>query len=301
MIRVFLIGCLISGLAFPLKAEVSDDLKMNETVKANVIDFRDWLMKMLAQMPKTEARSFHHSNSLTANKKRQCFTAKQYNQAAKSNWAKAQLMQGLSILSQQLANTVGTAYAPQSAGQLQQYATQLQQSDDPQFQQVGALYNQEAQAIQTGNVQAADQSATQVASVQAPYVAPGYQPSQIENSQVQAFNQGVGSVIASLGGILGTIAVAAILTELGVPQLAPALMGVFSTGSTALNGNTSTLGTTSYSASTLSSFQNTGNYVMTGSNMAQNASVSLQQLGSVNVKPLQSQGSSNASSAPPAQ
>lgn len=291
----------MAGLAFPVRAEVSDDPKVDEAVKANVIDFRDWLMKMLSQMPKTEAHSLHRSYILTLHKKNQCFTAKQYNQAAKSNWVKAQLMQGLSVLSQQLANTVGTAYAPQSAGQLQQYATQLQQSDDPQFQQVGALYNQEAQAIQTGNVQAADQSATQVASVQAPYVAPGYQPSQIENSQVQAFNQGVGSVIASLGGILGTIAVTAILTELGVPQLAPAVMGAISTGSTMLNGNTSTMGASSFSASSMSSLSNTGNYVMTGSNMAQNASVSLQQLGSVNVKPLQSQGSSNASSAPPAQ
>jgi len=286
----------------PLFAGIPDDPKIEDAVKANVIDFRDWLMKMLSQMPKTAApHALRHSYGLAVAKKNRFFTANQYNQAAKSNWVKAQVLQGLSVLSQQLANTVGTAYAPQSSSQLQQYSTQLQQSDDPQFQQVGSLYNQEAQALQTSNIQTADQSATQVAAVQAPYVAPGYQPSQMETNQAQAFNQGVGSVIASLGGILGTIAVTAILTELGVPQLAPAVMGAISTGSTMLNGNTSTMGASSFSASSVSSLSNTGNYVMTGSNMAQNASVSLQQLGNVNVKPLQSQGSSNASSAPPAQ
>jgi hypothetical protein len=124
----------------------------------------------------------------------------------------------------------------------------------------------------------------------------------MESSQVQAFNQGVGSVIASLGGILGTIAVTAILTELGCPELAPAVMGAISTGSTVLNGNTtSTMGATSFGTSSLSSLSNVGNYAMTGSNMAQNASVSLQQLGNVNVKQLQSQSSANASGAPSAQ
>lgn len=285
---------------FPVGAAVPDDPKVEEEVKANVVDFRDWLMKMLAQMPKAETKSLRRSYGLVAKKKPKCFTANQYNQAAKSNWVKSQVLQGLSILSQQLANTVGTAYSGQGSSQLQQYATQLQQSDDQQFQQVGSLYSQEAQAIQSGNVQGADQAATQVAAVQSPSVVAGYQPSQVENSQAQSFNQGVGSVISSLYGILGTIAVTAVLTELGCPELAPVVMGAVSTGSTMLNGNTTSVGS-SYSSSALSSLQNTGNYTMTGSNMAQNASVSLQQLGTVNVKSLQSQGSANASSAPSAQ
>ena len=132
-------------------------------------------------------------------------------------------MQGLSTLSQQLANTAGTAFAPQSATQLQQYSTQLKQSDDPQFQRSGALYTQEAQALQAGNIQGADQAANQVAAVPQPYVAPGYQPTQNESALALSFNQVIGTVIASLGGILGTLAVSQILQALGIPNLSSLL------------------------------------------------------------------------------
>ena len=131
---------------------VPDDPKTEEALKANVVDFRDWLMKQLSQFPKSNTA---HLTLASRNygfnpRKKRDFTASQYNQAAKSNWVKCQVMQGLSVLSQQLANTAGTAFASQSANQLQQSAIQLKQSDDPQFQQVGALYTQEAQALQAG-------------------------------------------------------------------------------------------------------------------------------------------------------
>src|SRR5665213_2167944 len=188
-----------------------DDPKVEETLKANVVDFRDWLMKELSQFPKVETnRRVLVSRKYFVPPKKN-ITASQYNQAAKSNWVKSQVMQELSVLSQQLSNTAGTAYAPQSASQLQQYSVQLQQSDDPQFQQVGALYNQEAQALQTGNIQAADQTATQVAAVPQPYVAPGYQPSSSESTWMNNFNQVIGTVIASLAGVLGTMAVGEVL------------------------------------------------------------------------------------------
>ena len=105
---------------------VADDQKTEDALKANVVDFRDWLMKQLSQFPKA---SMDHpsigSRNYAVIPKKKCFTASQYDQAAKSDWVKAQVMLGLSTLSQQLANTVGTAFAQQSAGQLQQNATQL--------------------------------------------------------------------------------------------------------------------------------------------------------------------------------
>jgi hypothetical protein len=266
-------------------AEVTpDDAKTEEAIKANVMDFRNWLMKELAQFPKGEVHP--GKNYASVPRKKKFFTASEYNRAAKSNWVKCQILQGLSTLSQQLANTAGTAFASQSAGQLQQYSTQLQQSDDPQFQQVGSLYSQEAQALQTGNVQGADQAASQVAAVPTPYVAPGYQVSQSESTSMQNFNQVVGSIILGLAGILGTMAVG---------QLLPAL-GLTSTGALLNNGQTAPVTTAISSSSSLTNLS-TGS-VLGNSTLG---SSSLQQLGNINVKQLQSQGSSNAAGAPSAQ
>lgn len=289
MNRIFIIF-LILFVAHPpvIASNDPDDLKTEEALKANVVDFRDWLMKQLSQFPKVEvARSSLVSrNHAFGPRKKQCFTASQYNQASKSDWVKSQVMQGLSTLSQQLANTAGTAFAPQSASQLQQYSTQLKQSNDPQFQQVGALYSQEAQALQTGNVQGADQAANQVAAVPQPYVAPGYQPTQSESSLAQSFNQIVGTVIASLSGILGTMAVAQILQALGIPNL-----------SSLLGGSGQGIGSSAGAGQiTGPALTNSG----TNTNLA-GGSAGLQQLGAVTVKSLQNQGSANAGGAPPAQ
>ncbi len=277
---LFILGVL------PLFADTtSDDAKTQDALKQNVVDFRDWLMKELSQFPKADpVRSVSKGYSAVPRKPR-VFTANQYNQAAKSDWVKYQVMQGLTLLSQQLANAAGTAFAPQSATQLQQYSTQLQQSDDPQFQQVGALYSQEAQALQSGNIQGADLASIQVAAVPQPYVAPGYQPSQSESGLIQDFNQVVGTVIATLGGILGTLVVSQLLQSLGIPSLS-SLLGIGQALGTSL-GTGQSPGT---------ALTNAGN-----STIQTGGSVALQQLGSVNVKQLQNQGSANAGGAPPAQ
>ena len=292
--RSFLPVVLILTLAHPpvFAEPVTDDSKTEEALKANVVDFRDWMIKQLSQFPKADSAKEGLRRYADLPRKTKVFTANQYNQAAKSDWVKSQILSGLSTLSQQLANTTGTAYAPQSAKQLQQYAIQLQQSNDQQFQQVGTLYNQEAQALQSGNIQGADQAASQVAAVPQPYVSPGYQPTSSENTLLQTFNQVLGTIIAALAGILGTMAVAQILKALGIPSLSSLL------------GTGQTLGTSVATGQNPSTaLTNAGNStIQTGGVMAiQQGSLGLQQLGNVNVKPLQSQNSENAGGAPQAQ
>ena len=264
-----------------------DDPKMQEEMRHNVIDFRDWLIKQLSVFPKTGQSnvSIVSRNYASIPKSSRGFSGNQYNQASKSDWAKGRVMDGLSTLSQQLAKTAGTAFSLNSANQLKQYATQLKQSDDADFQKIGTLFGQEAQALQSGNIQATDQAANQVSAVPKPYVPPGYQPTQQESALVQAFNQVIGTVLAGLGGILGTFVVSQILQALGIPSLS------------------SLLGTGQMTGSSIALGQNPGtalNYA--GANVVQTGgSAVIQQLGSVNVKPRQSQDSTNAGGAPSAQ
>lgn len=285
---VFLLPFIVLVFVNPLLGDTAtDDAKTQEALKANVIDFRDWLMKELSQFPKAPSGCYNNATRkcTSISRRNTCFTANQFNQARKSDWVKSQIMDGLSTLSQQLASTAGTAFAQNSAGQLNQYSTQLKQSDDPQFQQIGVLYTREAQALQTGNIQAADQAANQVSVVPKPYVAPGYQPTQGESQLVTAFNSVIGTVIASLGGILGTFAVSQILQSLGIPNLS-SLLGTGQVAGTSLatGQNPSVVG------------NNAGaNVIYQGGNSA------MQQLGSVNLSPRQSQNSANAGGAPPAQ
>jgi hypothetical protein len=286
--RTFLAWLLILSLSIqPALADPTpDDPKMDEEIKNNVTDFRDWMMKELAQFPKPDPSRGYHSMGMAAiGKKNSVFTASQYNQAAKSDWVKCQVMQGLSLLSQQLSTTVGTALAPQSSTQLQQYATQLQQSDDPQFQQIGTLYTQEAQAIQSGNVQATDSAASQVAAVTPPTVASGYQPSSDESSLAQAFTTILSMVMMAYGGVLG----AAFVSQL----------------TQAMNGNTSSsslMGTGASLGNMISAGQNPGATASSSvPTTIQNSGAVMQQLGTVNVQPRQSQNSANAGSAPQAQ
>jgi hypothetical protein len=289
MKNVFFVLSLTVSLGVPpLGADTTtDDAKTQEALKSNVIDFRDWLIKELSQFPKEPSPGSRHAprNYVSISRKKSCFTASQYNQAAQSDWVKSQVMAGLSILGQQLANTAGTAFAQNSAGQLNQYATQLNQSDDPQFQQIGTLYTQEAQALQSGNVQAADQAANQVSAVPQPYVAPGYQPTQQESQVASAFNQVIGTIIAGLGGVLGTLAVSQILQALGIPNLA------------------SLLGTGQVAGTSLATGQNpSGVASNAGANaIYQGGSSAMQQLGTLNLSPRQSQNSANAGGAPAAQ
>lgn len=271
----------------PVYADLTpDDPKVDDELKNNVFEFRDWMMKELAQFPKQDPSRVYHSMGMAAiAKKNSVFTASQYNQAAKSDWVKCQVMQGLSLLSQQLSTTVGTALAPQSSTQLQQYATQLQQSDDPQFRQIGTLYTQEAQAIQNGNVQAADSAASQVAAMTPPTVASSYQPSSSESSLAQAFTTILSMVMMAYGSVFGAAFVSQLIQ--------------------AMNGNTS-------SSSLIGTGASLGNMIPTGQNPGaaasssvpttiQNSGAVMQQLGTVNVQPRQSQNSTNSGSAPPAQ
>ena len=289
MRKIFWILSIAASLtAQPLLAAADpDDAKTQDALKGNVVDFRDWLMKQLSQFPKAPSavNSYGSRNYASISSKKSCFTANQFNQARKSDWAKCQVMDGLSTLSQQLAKTAGTAFALNSAGQLQQYATQLKQSDDPQFQKIGILYGQEAQALQTGNIQGADQAANQVSAVPKPYVPPGYQPTQGESQLVSAFNQVIGTIIAGLGGILGTFAVSQLLQALGIPSLASLLgMGQVAGSSLATGQNPSAVANSAGA-----------NVIYQGGNSA------MQQLGSINVSPRQSQNSANAGGAPSAQ
>lgn len=285
---LFAIFLAASWTVGPLMAAPNpDDSKTQEALRGNVVDFRDWLMRQLSQFPKRpySGNSYGSGPYSSISPRKSCFSANQYNQARKSDWAKCQVMDGLSTLSQQLAKTAGTAFALNGAGQFQQYATQLKQSDDPQFQQIGILYGQEAQALQTGNIQGADQAANQVSAVPKPYVPPGYQPTQQESQLVSAFNQVIGTIIAGLGGILGTFAVAQILQALGIPNLA------------------SLLGTGQVAGSSLATGQNPSAVANnTGANLIyQGGNSAMQQLGTLNVSPRQSQNSANAGGAPSAQ
>jgi hypothetical protein len=159
----------------------------------------------------------------------------------------------------------------------------LQQSNDPQFQQIGTLYSQEAQALQTGNAQGANQAANQVAAVPQPSVPPGYQPTQSETSLAATFHQIIGSLIGAV--------IEAVIAIYGGPvasaMFSPAIQSAFGGGQ---NPGTSliTAGTNTLQAGGSSTIQAGG-------------SATLQQLGGVNVKPLQPQGSANAGGAPPAQ
>src|SRR5665213_817665 len=125
--KTFLLGFLIVflGCHLVLADTTPDDPKTNEALRNNVIEFRDWFMKQLSKFPKADpSRAMGRSYANVPHQGR-VITANQYNQAAKSDWVKKQVMQGLSNLSQQLAKTAGTAIAPQSGSQLQQYSTQL--------------------------------------------------------------------------------------------------------------------------------------------------------------------------------
>jgi hypothetical protein len=287
--KPFISGFLIVFLWFQsaLADTTPDDPKVDEALRSNVIDFRDWMIKQLSQFPKADPRNVGRGNRNYAfiPQKNRIITANQYNRAAKSDWVKAQVMQGLSNLSQQLASTAGTAFTQNGANQLQQNSVQLQQSNDPQFQQIGTLFSQQAQAMQTGNVEGANQIASQVAAVPAPIIPPGYQPTQDETNLAATLHSIIGSVI---GAVL-TAAIAVYGGPIASALAGPAVQSVFGGGQSVGTG----LATVPNSAKALSS---------TGLTALQSGgAATLQQLGNVNVKPLQPQNSSNAAGPPPAQ
>jgi hypothetical protein len=286
-------GILVSLLAFVAgfqaiwAAASMENPKSQEDLRSNVTDFRDWLMKQLSQFPKTRQgnQTFGPRGNIGPSRNNQCFTAGQYGQAAKSDWAKSRIMDGLSTLGRELAKTAGTAFAIQSANELQQYAFQLKQSDDADFQKIGALFGQEASALRSGDIQAADQAANRVSAIPKPYIPPGYRPTQGESALVSTFNQVIGTVIAGLGGILGTFVVAQILQALGIPSLDSLLGTGRMTGTSIASGKEPG-----------EVMDNAGaDVIRTGGGAA------TRKLETVKVKPRTSQDSTNAGGAPSAQ
>lgn len=287
----FLTFLLVVGLGLqPIFAGPAyTDPKTEAVLKKNVFDFRDWLTKQLSQLPKTgpanQPKGNYSQGNFRGSRGSTAFSANNYNQAGKSDWAKAQVMDGLSTLSQQLSKTAGTAFALDSSCQLQQHAAQLKQSDDPDFQKIGLLYSQQAEALKTGDIATADRIANQVSAIPKPYVMPGYRPTQGESALVGAFNQVIATVIAGLGGVIGSLVVAQLLQALGIPDLG------------------SLLGMGQNTGRSIASGQNPGTAMdYAGANVVQTGGGAvIQQLGTINVKPRQSQDSANVGGAPPAQ
>lgn len=191
------------------------------TINEEMIHIRDSYTDFLKEFPKTElahdaTAPIPKSAGFGASKSSPKLSGSYYNQVAKSNYEKQQIMQTLSTLALTLANTAGSAYAFESSKQAASQASALSASSDPQFQQMGQLFNQESQQIANNDRVGANNTAAQIQSVPAPYVSPGYQPTQGESVIVQAFNLATGAVIQSMGGVLGGMAITSLLKGLGI-------------------------------------------------------------------------------------
>ena len=113
--------------------------------------------------------------------------------------------------------------AQNSASQLQQYADPIEAKRRPAVPEVGTLYTQEAQALQAGTSRGPTKRPTRCPPFPSPMSPRDTSPPKAKAQLVSAFNQVIGTVIASLGGILGTFAVSQILQALGIPNLASLL------------------------------------------------------------------------------
>jgi len=94
-----------------------------EKARTNVYEFRDWVMHQLSPFSKGSAPRYQ---TVTLSKDNPVFTASQYNEASKSDWAKARVMDGLTTLSRELSKTAGTAFALSSAKELDRRAVETQ-------------------------------------------------------------------------------------------------------------------------------------------------------------------------------
>jgi hypothetical protein len=191
------------------------------TINEEMIRIRDSYSDFLKDFPKADPSqrplgSIPKSAGFGQSKSSPKLSGDYYNQVSKSAYEKQQIMQTLSTLAQTLANTAGSAYAFESAKQAAAQGAALSASSDPQFQQMGQLFSQESQQIANNDRVGADNTAAQIQGVPAPYVAPGYQPTQGESIIVQAFNFAVGGILQSLGGVLGGTAISSLLKGLGI-------------------------------------------------------------------------------------
>lgn len=183
--------------------------------------YKKYLMDNFRDFP-TSGPGYEESRSLAGSRnsgslgKNPYMKMYDYPEGDSRNFVKKTIMQDVGTLAQGLAQTAGSALAFQNALTLQQQASQLKATGDPQLQQQAQLLNQEAQQLQTGDTAGAVSTANQVSQVQQPYVSPSYVPT----PQQSAFLSGLGSIF---GGILdasiaviGTVLTGNLLKSLGL-------------------------------------------------------------------------------------
>jgi hypothetical protein len=161
------------------------------------------------QTGKISTKQSHHKDG-------NCFSTANLNKAAQSDYTKAQFMKTISQLAMAWAQSAGSIQGLQSSNQAGQLATSLSASSDPQFQQMGGILQQESTSIGTGDRPTSENFAGQIQSINPPYVPPNYQPTQSESWLVQAFNTAASTVLTTLAGVLGMVAVQKLLSGMGI-------------------------------------------------------------------------------------
>jgi len=193
-------------------ATESPDTEMKNYQKSIYDAFRDFPDK-----PQAGSLSSGSYNSSSRGKKgSDPFTTANVNKAAQSPYAKSELMKTIGKLALAWAQSAGSMQGLQSSNQAGNLATVLSNSNDKDFQQMGGLLNQESSSIAQGNRPMSEQFASQIGSIQRPYVPAGYTPTKGEDWLVSAFNMAAGGVISSLTGVLGALVVKDLLSGLGL-------------------------------------------------------------------------------------
>lgn len=192
------------------------------TISEEMTHIRDSYVDFFKGFPKADSSSYNQSPVVPrsagfgAGASAPKLSGNYYNNVAKSSYEKQQIMQSLGTLALGLANTAGSAYAFDSSQKASQQAAALLASSDPQFKQMGQLFQQESQQIAQNDRTGASNTAGQIQSVPQPYVSPNYQPTQGESVIVQAFNFAIGGIVQTLGGVLGGMAISSLLKSLGI-------------------------------------------------------------------------------------
>lgn len=207
-----LLALLVLGIPLAARADSSDD-EMRNYQKSLHDAFKDFPDK--PQPGQMENPGYGRGSGGGKNSSNP-FSTSNLNKASQSAYAKSQVMKTIGQLALAWAQSAGSMQGLQSSQQASQLAGSLSASNDPQFQQMGQLLNQESSDISQANRPAAESLAGQIQSVPPPYVPPGYQPTQGESWLVQAFNGAAATVISSLTGVLGVVVVKDILSGLGI-------------------------------------------------------------------------------------
>lgn len=190
------------------------DAEMHNYQKSLNDAFRDFPDKPAANTQRTG--DFNSSPTSGHGKSSNPFTTANFNKAAQTPYAKAQTMKTISDLALAFARSAGSMQGLQSSSQAAQLGSALSASSDPSFKQMGNLLTQESSSIASGDRPTAESFASQIGSMDRPYVPPGYQPTQGEDFLVSAFGLAAGSVFSSLTGVLGAVVVKDLLSGLGI-------------------------------------------------------------------------------------